>query len=141
MAMLRVPEFRLSTGILALLMLATLAACGSRGISDTNTASGEGKATVTLAVNPDPPIANQEARLAIQVRSASGKGVPGADVEVVAGHTGMNMGKLTGVATGFGGWNVHNNDYPTIVALLAALVTFAWLRWLRQAAPASAAGD
>ncbi len=124
MSMLRAPEFRLATGILALLMLAaTLAACGSRSISDTNTASGEGKATVTLTVDPDPPVANQEARLTIQVRDASGKGVPGANVEVVAEHAGMDMGKLTGVATDVGGGTYTTAITPTMAGTWKVRVT------------------
>jgi hypothetical protein len=115
MSMLRAPEFRPVTGILALLMLAaTRAACGSRGTPDTNTAAGEGGATVTLTVDPNPPVTNQEAKLTIQVRDASGQGVLGAKVEVVAEHTGMNMGKLTGVGTGVGGGTYTTTITPTM---------------------------
>lgn len=124
MSMLRAPEFRLATGILALLMLAaTLAACGSRGTPDTNTAAGEGGATVTLTVAPNPPVTNQEARLTIQVRDASGKGVPGTNVEVVAEHTGMNMGKLTGVATDVGGGTYTTTITPTMAGTWKVRVT------------------
>lgn len=124
MSMLRAPEFRLATGILALLMLAaTLAACGSRGTPDTNTAASEGGATVTLTVDPNPPVTNQEAKLTIQVRDASGQGVPGANVEVVAEHTGMNMGKLTGVATDVGGGTYTTTITPTMAGTWKVHVT------------------
>lgn len=102
--MRRVLALRLRRVVLLTAVIAglALAGCGSNAApSDVP----EGVSTraaadrVTLSVEPNPPRANEDARLEASVVDANGRAVEGATVKIAAQHTGMAMGSLSADAT------------------------------------------
>ncbi len=82
-----------------------LAACTS-GPAPAAESAGSGPATVTLTPDPHPPVANRAVTLRIRLVDGSGRGVPGATVNVSARHVEMAHGSLNARATDAG-----NGDY------------------------------
>lgn len=111
--------------------LTLLVACGGSssegetavGTGTSSGGAGSGLANVTLATDPEPMVTNQEAEITVRLTDAEGNGVDGATVGVVAEHTEMSMGKLTGVVEDAGDGTFTTRITPSMSGTWKVTVT------------------
>ncbi len=96
-------------------------ACGFGG--SPGAAPGTEPATVTLSVDPNPPMAEREVTLQIRVADGSGEGVSGATVSVIGKHINMAMGSVGATATDSGNGEYTAKVKPTMIGKWTFTVT------------------